>query len=127
MGKYPLTDPSESALLDHLFFLAGCEDPAFAVEVLEAFLQSSGESAALLEDAMQRPDAGHIARIAHRMKSSFSTLSMEAGVDACARLEELAQSHADCLDEAAREVVQHQQAEAARARRLLGVLRTWDV
>lgn len=104
--------------------LAGCEDDAFAADMLEAFLDSAAASAAQLAAA---GDLHEVARVAHRFKSSFATLGLADGARACALLE-VAALDGDLEKVAlARQLVDEARREAeALARAVLGALGPLD-
>ena len=120
-------EPTGSALLRHLYSLAGGPDPEFASDLLEAFLASARESDGQIREAVTDGNTAALGRAAHRLKSSFSTLGLEEGVAACAHLEALARQQENSLDEAVRDVQACIVQDVQQATRLLEELRAGRV
>jgi signal transduction histidine kinase/CheY-like chemotaxis protein/HPt (histidine-containing phosphotransfer) domain-containing protein len=62
-------------------------DPAFAADVIRAFLAASSESLAKLKDAQERSDAAAIARAAHTLKSTSGQIGAARLSSLCRMLE----------------------------------------
>ncbi len=127
MGEREL-DANARALIDYLYDLAGCEDDLFARDLLKAFSHSSSESMDVLLAAARKQDDRQVARAAHRLKSTFSTLGMWDAERACALLEQsaLTENH-PALQEALLQVQAALALQEAQVRRLLAWLESGRV
>ncbi len=82
--------PTDQLLLSQLYVLAGAVDRPFALELLRAFAESTRESFEALGAARAARDLKAFGAAAHRLKSSFATLGMEAEARGCTAIEDAA-------------------------------------
>ncbi|HIG74779.1 MAG TPA: sensor histidine kinase [Bacteroidetes bacterium] len=84
----PAAPPSDAlAVLESLRQSTGVDDPAFAIEVLEAFIASVPPLTTRLSAAARERDTKTLIETAHALKAACRTLGATQAADACADVE----------------------------------------